>query len=137
MVYRAPWCIGRHGVVVISTAQRHSTEPEHSTWTQVLHSLKSCSRRVRDSRWWGSLTIVPAGNNAKSLSSANHTTKTICHYKTIHHNYYHYHLLSKFIQMGMFFSKSLLPLQNLRALKWLSNTSCVIFRFLLKFKYKR
>ena len=30
-----------------------------------------------DSRWWGSLTIVPAGNKAKCLSWVNHTAKAI------------------------------------------------------------
>lgn len=39
--------------------------------------FKSCSHRVRDLRWWGSLTMVPTGNTAKRLSSLNHTTKTI------------------------------------------------------------
>ena len=48
-------------------------------WLSLLHSFKSCSRRVRDSRWWGSLTMVPAGNKTKRLSSVNHTTKTIHH----------------------------------------------------------
>ena len=37
---------------------------------------------VRNSRWWGSLTRVPAGNKAKGLSSVNHTTKTIHHYSS-------------------------------------------------------
>ena len=35
-----------------------------------------------------SLTMVPAGNKAKRLSSVNHTTKTIYHY---HHNHHHHH----------------------------------------------
>ena len=37
--------------------------------------FKTCSRYVRDWWWWGYLTMVPAENNAKSLSSVNHTTK--------------------------------------------------------------
>ena len=53
--------------------------------TQVLCRFKSCSRRVGDSRWWGSLTMVPARNKAKRLSSVNHTTKTI------HHHHHHHH----------------------------------------------
>ena len=57
----------RRGVVVITTAQLHSTKSELR--------FKPCSRRVGDSRWWGSLTMVPAGNKAKRLSSVNHTTK--------------------------------------------------------------
>ena len=32
--------------------------------TQVLRRFKPCSRSVGDSRWWGSLTMVPAGNKA-------------------------------------------------------------------------
>ena len=35
----------------------------------------SFSRRFRDSRWRGSLTMFPAGNKTKRLSSVNHTTK--------------------------------------------------------------
>ena len=43
--------------------------------------FKPCSRGVGNSRWWGSLTMVPAENKAKCLSSVNHTTKTIHHYR--------------------------------------------------------
>ena len=32
--------------------------------TQALRRFKPCSWRVGDSRWWGSLTMVPAGNKA-------------------------------------------------------------------------
>ena len=49
----------------------------NKAWTQVLRRIKSCSWRVGDSRWWRSLTMVPAGNKAKCLSSVNHTTKII------------------------------------------------------------
>ena len=52
----------------------------NKAWTQVLRMFKSCSRCVGDSRWWRSLTMVPAGNKAKRLSSVNHTTKTIHHH---------------------------------------------------------
>ena len=31
-------------------------------WIQVLHTFKSCWQRVGESRWWESLTVVPAGN---------------------------------------------------------------------------
>ena len=73
--YSQNWC---HGVVVITTVQLHSTKPE----------LRFCAgsnpaRLVGDSRWWGSLTMVPAGNKAKRLLSVNHTTKTIHHH--LHH----------------------------------------------------
>ena len=60
---------GGRCAVVITIAQLHLTKPELG--------FKPCSRRVGDSWWWGSLTIVPAGNKAKRLSSVNHTTKTI------------------------------------------------------------
>ena len=53
-------------------------------WSQALRRLKFCSRRVGDPRWWGSLTMVTAGNKAKRLSPVNHTTKTIYH----HHHYF-------------------------------------------------
>ena len=58
----------------------HCTTSSNKAWTQVLHRFKSCSWRVGDSRWWGSLTMVPAGNKAKRLLSVNHTTKTIHHH---------------------------------------------------------
>ena len=66
------WC---RGEVVITIAQLHSIKPE----------LRFCAgsnpaRRVGDSRWWGSLTMAPAGNKAKRLSSVNHTTRTIHHH---------------------------------------------------------
>ena len=60
--------------MVITTAQLHSTKPELRFW------FKPCSRRAGDSRWWGSLAMVPAGNKAKRLSSVSHTTKTIHHH---------------------------------------------------------
>ena len=69
-----PWCSGYH----------YCTTSFIKTWTQVLRRFKSCSRRVGDSRWWGSLTMVPAENKAKRLSSVNHTTKTIHHSSSIH-----------------------------------------------------
>ena len=56
--------------------------------TQVLRRFKSCARRVRDSRWWGSLTMVPARNKAEPLSLVSHTTKAFYHH---HHYYYHHH----------------------------------------------
>ena len=65
----APWCSGYH----------YCTTSFNNAWTQVLRWFKSFSRRVGDSRWWGSLTMVPAGNKSKSLSSVNHTTKAIHH----------------------------------------------------------
>ena len=60
----------RYGVVVITSAQLHSTKPE----------LRFCSgsnpaRRWVHSRWWVYLTMVPAGNKAKRHLSINHTTK--------------------------------------------------------------
>ena len=68
------------GVVVITTAQLHLTMPE------VRFCVGSNPARgvFGDSQWWGPLTMVPAGNKAKCLSSVNHTTKTIHHH---HHQY--------------------------------------------------
>ena len=51
-----------------------------SPWPGV---FKPCSQHVRDSWWWGSLTMVPAGNKAKRVSSVNHTTKTIHQFNSI------------------------------------------------------
>ena len=70
----APWCSGYH----------YCTTSFNKAWTQVLRRFKPCSRRVGDSRWWGSLTMVPAGNKANRLSSVNHTTETI-HHLHLHH----------------------------------------------------
>ena len=44
---------------------------DNLTKTQVLCKFKPCWRRVGDSRWWGSLTMV----QVKRLSSVNRTTK--------------------------------------------------------------
>ena len=68
-----PWRSGYH----------YCTTSFSKTWTQVLRRFKSCSWRVGDSRWWGSLTMVPAGNKAKRLSLVNHTTKTIHHHHSL------------------------------------------------------
>ena len=65
-----PWCSGYH----------YFTTLFKKAWTQVLHRFKPCSRRVGDSRWWGSLIMVVARIKAKRLSSVNHTTKTIHHH---------------------------------------------------------
>ena len=59
-------------VVVITTAQLHSIKPEPR-----FCRFKPCLESVGDLRWWGSLTMIPAGNKAKRLSLVNHTTKTI------------------------------------------------------------
>ena len=48
-------------------------------WAQALCRFKSCSPPIKKSRWWGSLTMVTAGNKAKHLSSVNDTTKAIHH----------------------------------------------------------
>ena len=69
----------RRGAVVIDTAQLHSTKFELWFCTS---SNPACDL-LEDSRWLESLTIVPAGNKAKRLSSVNHTAKTIHH----HHSF--------------------------------------------------
>ena len=70
------WCRGYHCCLTSFIKVR----------TQVLRRFKSCSRLVGDLRWWGSLTIIPAGNKARRLSSVNHTTKAIhYHHHTCRH----------------------------------------------------
>ena len=67
-------------VLVITTAQLHSTRPELRFCAG---SNPACGvSAVEHLRWWESLTMVSAGNKAKHLSSVNHTTKTI---------HYHHH----------------------------------------------
>ena len=60
----------RRGVVVITTAQLHSTKLE----------LSFCAGS-------NPAQMVPAGNKAKRLSSVNHTIKTNHH----HHHHHHHH----------------------------------------------
>ena len=79
----SPWCSCYH----------HCTTSFNKASTQVLRRFKSCSRRVGDSRCWGSLGMVPAGNKAKRLSSVNHTIKTI------HHHQQHFSSLLKGFQL--------------------------------------
>ena len=73
----APWCSGYH----------YYTTSFNLAWTQILCRFKFCSLRVRDSRWWGSLTMVLVGNKAKRLLSVNHTTKTIHHHLPRHRQF--------------------------------------------------
>ena len=58
----------------------YCTTSFNKAWTQVLRNFKSCSRCIRDSQWWESLTMIPAENKVKRLSSVNHTKKTIHHH---------------------------------------------------------
>ena len=74
-------------------------------WLSLLHnfiqqSLNSGSAQVQillaacwKSWWWGSLTMVLAGNKVKCLSSVIRTTKTIYHH---HHHHHHHHHQVKF-----------------------------------------
>ena len=55
-----PWCSGYH----------YSATSFFNGWTQVQIPNRGASYS------WRSLTMVPAGNKAKHLSSVNHTTKT-------------------------------------------------------------
>ena len=68
-----PWCSGYH----------YCTTSFNKSWTQVLRRFKSCLLRVGDSRWWGSLTMVLAGNKTKRLSSVRHTAETIHHHHIV------------------------------------------------------
>ena len=74
---------------ILCSGYHHCTTSFNKAWTQVLRRFKSCSRRVGDSRWWGSLTVVLAGNKAKRLSSVNHITKLIHHHHHQSHWYTH------------------------------------------------
>ena len=69
----SPWCSGYH----------HRTTSFNKAWTQDLCRFKCYFWRVRDLKWWGSLTMVLAGNKAKHLSPVNHTTKTTHHQQPI------------------------------------------------------
>ena len=64
-----------------------STISFNQVWTHILRRFKLCLGRVKDLRWWESLTMVPTGSKAKRLSWVNHTTKTI------HHRHHHHQLL--------------------------------------------
>ena len=64
-------------VAVCCNGYHSCTTSFSKVWAYVLRRLISCSRRVRDLRWWGSLTMVPARNKAKHLLSVNHTMKSI------------------------------------------------------------
>ena len=75
--YKSFW---RCGVVVITTAQLHSAKPE----------LKLCAGSNLLAACRG-FAMVPTGNNAKCLSSVNHTTKAIHH----HHHHHHHHIKCK------------------------------------------
>ena len=78
----ALWCSGYH----------YCATSFNETWTQVLRRFKSCLWHVGDSQWWGSLTVVLAGNKAKHLSLVNHTTSTI-------HLHLHRHLQEFFLKI--------------------------------------
>ena len=58
----------------------YCTTSFNKAWAQVLHRFKFRSQHVRDSQWWGSLTMVLAGNKAKCFSLVKYTTKTIHHH---------------------------------------------------------
>ena len=60
----------------------YCTTSFNKAWTQVQCRFKSYLWRVRDSRWWESLTVVPTRNKAKRLSSVNQTTRTIHHHQS-------------------------------------------------------
>ena len=87
IIYLLPQCLPNlagwgyilwwRGVVVITTAQLHSTKPEHRFCTV---SNPACNvSEIRD----GKDTVVLTGNKAKRLSLVNHTTKTLHHHHTV------------------------------------------------------
>ena len=52
-----PWFSGYH----------YCTTSFNKAWTQVMYRLKFCSLSVGDSRWWGSLTMIPGGNKVNDF----------------------------------------------------------------------
>ena len=64
-------------------------------WTQVLRSFKSCSRRVGDSRWWRSLTMLLAGNKAPpfvgQLYHKNNSSSSSSPYLPLYLSGLHFH----------------------------------------------
>ena len=69
-----PWCC-----VVVVIITHNLIQLSLNSGSVQVQTLSQC---VRDLRWWGSLTIVPAGNKTRPLSSVNHTAKAIHH---LHH----------------------------------------------------
>ena len=63
----APWCSGH---------RLHNFIQQN----QVLPRFKSCWWRVENLWWWESMTMAPAGNKVKLLSSVNHSITTILHH---------------------------------------------------------
>ena len=88
LVSLAPWCSGYH----------YCTDSFNKAWTQVLHKCKSCSRYVEDSKWWGSTTMVTAGNMAEHLSLVSYTTKTTHHHHH-HHHHHHWYKILKYLKL--------------------------------------
>ena len=76
----------------------YRTTSFNETRTQVLRRFKSSSRRVGDSRRWGSLKMVSAENKAILLLPVSHTTKTI---------YCRHHQLSKVNTLTLSWRRSL------------------------------
>ena len=74
----------RRGIVVITTAQLHSTNSE------LRFCAGSNSARGVDLQWSESLKMVLAGDKTKRLSSVNHSAKTI-HHHDHHHDHDHDH----------------------------------------------
>ena len=78
--------------MVITTAQVHSAKRE----------LRFCASsnpardvsKIRDGE--DLMTMVPAGNKTKRLSSVKHTTKTIHHHH--HHHHHHQQCLKQYLE---------------------------------------
>ena len=72
------WC---HVIVVITTTCYNFIQLSLNSGSVQVHTLLAACRRFA---MVGSLTMVPAGNKAKRLSSVNHPTKTIQLSSSIH-----------------------------------------------------
>ena len=107
-----PWCSAYHFCTTLF----------NKAWNQVLHRFKSCSQHVGDSRWYGSLAMVPVGNKDKCFSLVNHITKT----KAVHH---HHLLISTVIKTCNKCYKICLNLKGRHRLNCLNLKGSTISRF--------
>ena len=94
----------------------------HNFIHQVVHRFKSYSQCVRDSRWWGSLKMVSAGNKAKRLSSVNHT-KIRIHQEIFLPECHIHNLLFPWRKYGNTFPEIVWILHFILFLKQLSNNN--------------
>ena len=76
----------RHALAPCCGGFHYCTTSFNKVWTQILRRFKSCSRRVANSRLWGSLTMVRLEIRRTRISSVNQTAKAI---------HPHHHIISR------------------------------------------